>query len=143
MTFLRPAWLTQGSARQSGEMPSYAVACWHVLLCAIAALNLVLWSLSAAAVVHGRAGLDVEAAAACQVQLLLSAGYVFACAFRSVVPVYDIPRIVLIDSRLSSVIVGRSIATVGEVCFAAQWSLILHRIALLGHSPFGHAVALA
>jgi hypothetical protein len=143
MIFLRPEWLTPGSARQSGEMPSYAVACWHVSLCAIAVLNLVLWSLSAAAVMHARAVLDVEAAAACQMQLLLSAGYVSACAFRSVVPVYDIPRIVLVDSRLSSVIVGRSIATVGELCFVAQWSLILHRIALLGHSPFGQAVALA
>ncbi len=87
--------------------------------------------------------IDAESAAACYMQLLLSAGYVFACAFRSLLPVCDIPRIVLVDSRLSSVIVGRSVATVGELCFAAQWSLILHRTALLSHSPFGQAASLA
>ena len=65
------------------------------------------------------------------------------CAFRSVLPVIDIPRIVLIDSRLSSVLVGRSVATVAELCFAAQWALVLHRAALLGGSAFVQAVAVA
>jgi hypothetical protein len=76
-------------------------------------------------------------------QLLLSAVYVSGCAFRSVLPVYDIPRVVLVDSPLSSVIVGRSVATVAELCFAAQWALILHRIAFLSHSLFGQAASLA
>lgn len=65
------------------------------------------------------------------------------CAFRSVLPVIDIPRIVLIDSRLSSVLVGRSIATLAELCFAAQWALVLHRAALSGASPLVHAMSLA
>ena len=65
------------------------------------------------------------------------------CAFRSVLPVIDIPRIVLIDSRLSSVLVGRSVATVAELCFAAQWALVLHRAASLGGSAFVQAVAVA
>jgi hypothetical protein len=68
---------------------------------------------------------------------------VAGCAFRSVLPVIDIPRIVLIDSRLSSVLVGRSVATVAELCFAAQWALVLHRAALLGGSAFAQAVAVA
>jgi len=68
---------------------------------------------------------------------------VAGCAFRSFLPVIDIPRIVLIDSRLSSVLVGRSIATVAELCFAAQWALLLHRAALLGSSPFAQALSLA
>ena len=55
----------------------------------------------------------------------------------------DIPRIVLIDSRLSSVLVGRSVATVAELCFAAQWALVLHRAASLGGSAFVQAVAVA
>ena len=76
-------------------------------------------------------------------QLLLSAVYVAGCAFRSFLPVIDIPRLVLIDSRLSSVLVGRSVATVAELCFAAQWALILHRAALLGRSPFVQEVSLA
>ncbi len=72
--------------------------------------------------------------ASSSIQLLLSAGYLLGCAFRSVLPVFDIPRVVLIDSWLSNVIVGRSVATVAELCFAAQWALILHRMALLSHS---------
>jgi|SRR5579862_1360768 len=114
---------------------------WHTSLRAIAALNVALWSLSVVAVTREPALIHVDAA--CYLQLLLSAGYVAGCAFRSVLPVVDIPRLVLIDSRLSSVLVGRSVATVAELCFAAQWALVLHRIALLSHSPLGQAVSLA
>ena len=113
------------------------VAWWHVQLGAIALLNLVLWALSAAAVARGPA-----VNAACLMQLLLSAVYMLGCAFRSVLPVYDIPRIVIVESRLSSVMVGRSVATIAELCFALQWALLLHRMAVLSHSPFGNAVSL-
>jgi hypothetical protein len=106
-------------------------------------LNLALWSLSAVAVTHAQAVIYPETYAACHMQLLLSAVYVCGCAFRSLLPVCDIPRVVLVDSRLSSVIVGRSVATIAELCFAAQWALILHRIALLSHSLFGQAASLA
>jgi hypothetical protein len=57
--------------------------------------------------------------------LLLSAAYVFGCAFRSLLPRADVQRICLFDTWLSSVAVGRSVATVAEVCFAAQWTMIL------------------
>ena len=133
---------TLGS-RQPGKVTSHAVTCWHALLCAIAVLNLALWALSAVAVTHGQVATGVQSGAACQMQLLLSALYVLACAFRSVLPVYDAPRIVLVNSRLSSVMVGRSVATAGELCFAAQWALILYRIALLTDSSLGKAVSLA
>jgi hypothetical protein len=122
---------------------SHAVAWWHTSLRAIAVLNIILWSLSAVAVTRKHALIPVEADAACYLQLLLSAVYVAGCAFRSVLPVIDIPRLVLVDSRLSSVLVGRSVATVAELCFAAQWALILHRTALVSGSPFVQAVSLA
>ncbi len=124
-------------------MTSHAVAWWHTSLRAIALLNVALWSLSAVAVTRQQALIHVETDAACYIQLLLSAGYVAGCAFRSFLPVIDIPRLVLVDSRLSSVLVGRSVATVAELCFAAQWALMLHRAALLGHSPFVQAVSFA
>ena len=60
--------------------------------------------------------------------LLLCAGYVFGCAFRSVLPRADVQRICLFDTWLSSVVVGRSVATVAELCFAAQWVVILHQL---------------
>jgi len=122
---------------------SRAIAWWHTSLRTIAVLNVALWSLSAVAVSREHALIHVETDAACYMQLLLSAGYVAGCAFRSVLPVIDIPRLVLINSRLSSVLVGRSVATVAELCFAAQWALMLHRTALLAGSPFVQAVSFA
>jgi hypothetical protein len=129
-------------ALRSDDVTSNAVGRWHVLLRTVAVLNLALWSLVAVAV--ARQGVNhATADIASRVQLLLSAGYVLGCAFRSMRPVYDIPRIVLVDSPLSSVAVGRSVATVAELCFAAQWALILHRTASLSGSLFGEAVSLA
>src|ERR1700743_1947129 len=60
--------------------------------------------------------------------LLLTAGYVFGCAFRSLLPRADVQRICLFDTWLSSVAVGRSVATVAEMCFAAQWAMILYQL---------------
>jgi hypothetical protein len=121
---------------------SNAVSRWHALLCATAVLNLGLWSLSAIAVTRAQAGGHSGAGTSAHLQLLLSAGYVFGSAFRSVLPVYDIPRIVLVDSRLSSVSIGRSVATIAELCFAAQWALMLHAMAVLSHDSFAATVSL-
>ena len=37
----------------------------------------------------------------------------------------DVPRMCLHDNAISRIVVGRSIATVAELCFAAQWALLL------------------
>jgi hypothetical protein len=63
-----------------------------------------------------------------ELMLLLCAAYVFGCAFRSFLPRADVQRICLFDHWLSSVVVGRSVATVAEICFAAQWAIILHQL---------------
>jgi hypothetical protein len=63
-----------------------------------------------------------------ELMLLLCAAYVFGCAFRSFLPRADVQRICLFDTWLSSVVVGRSVATVAEICFAAQWAIILHQL---------------
>ena len=60
--------------------------------------------------------------------LLLCAAYVFGCAFRSFLPRADVQRICLFDTWLSSVVVGRSVATVAEIAFVAQWAIILHQL---------------
>jgi hypothetical protein len=54
--------------------------------------------------------------------LLLSTVYTLGCAFRSVLPRADVQRICLYDTPLSSVLVGRSVATIAELCFAAEWA---------------------
>lgn len=51
--------------------------------------------------------------------------YVFVCAFRSYMPRADVQRIVLFDTWFSSVFLGRSLATVAELAFVAQWSIVL------------------
>jgi hypothetical protein len=134
---------SRSRARPADGATSRAVVWWHTLLRAIAVVNLALWSLSAVAVTSGQAVTYAKTDTAFHIQLLLSAVYVLGCAFRSVLPVCDIPRLVLVDSRLSSVLVGRSVATVAELCFAAQWAVILHHIAVLDGSPTGQAVSLA
>src|SRR5262249_28487857 len=60
--------------------------------------------------------------------LLLCAAHVFCCAFRSVLPPAGGQRLCLCDTWLSSVMIGRSVATVAEVCFAAQWAIALHQL---------------
>src|SRR5207302_1365710 len=63
-----------------------------------------------------------------ELMLLLCAAYVFGCAFRSLLPRADVQRICLFDTWLSSVVIGRTVATVAEICFAAQWAIILHQL---------------
>lgn len=73
----------------------------------------------------------------CQVStylLMLCAAYVFGCAFRSALPRADVQRICLFDTWLSSVFIGRSVATVAEICFAAQWAIIVRQLAILANS---------
>jgi hypothetical protein len=60
--------------------------------------------------------------------LLLCAAYVCGCAFRSFLPRADVQRICLFDTFWSSVLVGRSIATVAEICFAVQWVIVLRQL---------------
>ena len=101
---------------------------WWIGLCVVSGVNILSWSLSATALGRRRASLSPEFYSARRLQLLLSAGYVFGCAFRSALPVFDVPRIVIFDTWLSSIIVGRSVATFAELCFAAQWALLLREI---------------
>jgi hypothetical protein len=63
-----------------------------------------------------------------ELMLFLSAAYVSGCAFRSFLPRADVQRICLFDTWLSSVTVGRSVATVAEICFVAQWAIVLHQL---------------
>ena len=74
--------------------------------------------------------------------MALSGLYVLGCAFRSVLPVYDIPRLGLFDTFLSSVIIGRSVATVAELAFAAQWAVMLNAAAQSTGSAVARTVSL-
>lgn len=101
---------------------------WWALLRGVAAFNVLAWLAVAAWMWRTRASVPADIRSHRRWQLALSAGYVFGCAWRSLLPVYDVPRLVLVDSFWSSVIVGRSVATVAELCFAAQWAFALRLV---------------
>ena len=62
-------------------------------------------------------------------QLALAAIYTAVCAFRSFYPRVDLERTVMVDHPLSSIVLGRSAATLAEVAFAVQLALFAHRLA--------------
>jgi hypothetical protein len=114
---------------------------WWVFLCAVSVLNVVGWLASARVLGRRRGALSSEVYATRRLQLLLSAGYVLGCAFRSFMPVYDVQRMVIVDSWLSSVVVGRSVATVAELCFVGQWALMLREISRATCNHVGRTVS--
>jgi hypothetical protein len=75
--------------------------------------------------------------------LLLSAAYVIGCAFRSVLPRADVQRICLFDTWLSSVFVGRSVATVAELCFIIQWAIVLRALAKVANADTARNISKA
>ncbi len=110
------------SRSQIGSLAwSNPLAWWWAMLTLVSGLNIAVWFAL-------YRELPVQPASGAGLMLLLCAGYVFGCAFRSVLPRADVQRICLFDTWLSSVMVGRSVATVAELCFAAQWAVILHQL---------------
>jgi hypothetical protein len=132
------ALLLQHRAAQSMDG---GVLAWWGTLCAVSVANVCAWRVSAAALARRRADAEPAEHQFRRRQLLLSAVYVLGCGFRSILPRADVQRIGLFDSWLSSVLVGRSVATVAELCFMAQWALLLHRISRDAGCRFGVAVA--
>lgn len=116
---------------------------WWDALRAVSALNVVVWVAAALWLLRLRPTLAPDEWRSRRLQLLLCAGYVFGCAWRSMLPVFDVQRIVLVDSWWSSVIVGRSVATLAELCFVAQWALLLRNAGRDTGSRAASAVAAA
>jgi len=121
-------------------MPN-ALFVWWSILCAATVLNVGLWILSARTI--GRAGARIASPdhALRRRLLSLSAVYVLGCGFRSFLPMSDIPRLCLLDTWISRIFVGRSVATVAELCFVAQWALLLSHAATSTGDRFAMLVA--
>jgi hypothetical protein len=117
------------------------VVVWWTVLCAVGVVNLCGWQRSAIVLARRKPSAGRSAHTIRQWQLLLSAVFVLGCGFRSLFPRADVQRLGLIDSWLSSVLVGRSVATVAELCFMAQWALLLHTAARDAGSRFGVAIS--
>jgi hypothetical protein len=114
-------------ARSSSLAWSNPLAWWWGLLTLVSGVNIAVWFLLYRQL-HEQPTGSLGSTSGIELMLLLCAAYVFGCAFRSFLPRADVQRICLFDTWLSSVIVGRSVATVAEICFAAQWAIILHQL---------------
>ena len=114
---------------------------WWTVLCVISAANVLGWTLSGVALGARQQHLSAEEYVLRRWLLILSAGYVLGCAYRSVLPVFDVPRQVMFDSWWSSVAMGRSVATIAELCFVAQWALLLRESSRATGSSFGRTAS--
>ncbi len=100
---------------------------WWKFLCITALINIGIWL--GATWVHS----DMQNVSIAH--LLLSGIYVLVCAFRSFYPRIDLERYCLHDTPFSSVVLGRSCATIAEICFSIQCALILFELGTLLESP--------
>ena len=114
-------------ARSNSLAWSNPLAWWWGLLTMVSGANIAAWFLLYRQF-HEQPTDSLGSTSGVGLMLLLCAAYVFGCAFRSLLPRADVQRICLFDTWLSSIVVGRSVATVAEVCFAAQWAIILHQL---------------
>src|SRR5688500_1769778 len=121
----------QFPARSKSLAWSNPVARWWGLLTLVSGINIAVWFWLYRVLLEprtGSLGAGLGGTPGIELMLFLCAAYVFGCAFRSFLPRADVQRICLFDTWLSSVTVGRSVATVAEVAFAAQWAVLLHKM---------------
>src|ERR1700731_3248699 len=113
------------------QSPSLAwsnpLAWWWGLLTLVSGANIAVWFLLYRQLTEQPAG-SLGSTSGIKLMLFLCAIYVLGCAFRSFLPRADVQRIYLFDTWLSSVVVGRSVATVAEIGFAAPGAMILHQL---------------
>jgi hypothetical protein len=108
------------AAMKHASPPDRRALAWWRALCILAVANVCLWLIAW----HTSPGANAYSNG----HLALSAVYVLVCAYRSVLPRVDLERLVLVDSFLSSIILGRVAATVAEICFAVQLGLWVHQL---------------
>ncbi len=116
---------------------------WWCGLCAVTVFNVAAWTYSAALLGRRRPSVPAGVGATRWRLVWLSGGYVLGCGFRSILPMVDVPRMCLHDTWISRIVVGRSVATVAELCFAAQWALLLHEGAAATGRPLTRLAAYA
>src|SRR5258708_16289251 len=120
----------EGRAGSRSLAWSNPLAWWWGLLTLVSGANIAAWFLLYRRFHEQPIG-SLGNTSGTELMLLLCAAYVFGCAFRSFLPRADVQRICLFATWLSRVVVGRSVATVAQICFAAQWAIILHQLGMM------------
>lgn len=106
----------------------WKVQTWVAGLRAVSVFNILLWGFVCVPLIWSRDALSLHVA--------LSGVYVAVCAFRSALPRIDLERYSMEDSVWSSAAVGRTAATIAEVCFATQIALCIHQIGTAAGVPW-------
>jgi len=101
---------------------------WWTCLRGIAVFNVLVWAVTCLPFVRDASDPGWH--------VVLSGIFVAVCAFRSWLPRVDLERYCLVDTPLSSMFIGRSAATIAEVCFAVQVALCLHQVGIGAHVPW-------
>ena len=114
-------------ARSGSLAWSNPLAWWWGLLTLVSGTNIAVWCFLYHQFSEWQTG-RLDGTSGIELMLFLCAAYVFGCAFRSFLPRADVQRICLFDTWLSSIVVGRLVATVAELCFAAQWVIVLRQL---------------
>ena len=101
---------------------SHKTYTWWSFLCLASVVNIALWAWVILTYQN--------TSSFSYVQSVLSGIYVAVCAFRSFYPRIDLERYCLHDHPLSSVALGRTCATIAEICFSIQLAIILYQLGL-------------
>jgi hypothetical protein len=114
------------SRRAMSISTSPEITIWIWVLRAIVVGNVAFWLWMARRILgEQRSDIPEESVRYRRRLLFLSSLFVLGCAFRSLLPRADVQRIVLYDGWASTVMIGRSVATIAEMAFMAQWALVL------------------
>lgn len=105
-----------------------SVAIWWGGMSAVAVLNLILLIYSRKLLMSKMPSMSEMVQKVRKYQFLLASIYTIGCGFRSILPRGDVRRIVLVDHWISAIAIGRSVATIAELAFVAQWAFLLHEI---------------
>jgi hypothetical protein len=112
----------------AGKNADARVIFWWALLCGCSVANLSAWVLSKK-LLESKASGDQKLNLLRRRQVILSGVFVAACSLRSFFPKADVQRYVLFGSWVSSILVGRALATVAELCFVIQLALLIRELA--------------
>lgn len=105
---------------------SQSVLIWWAGMSAIAVFNVFLLRYSYRVFRRKKPSMSPELLKFRNWQFYLATIYTFGCGFRSILPRGDIRRIVMVDHWISAVAIGRSVATIAELSFILQLSIMLY-----------------
>ena len=118
------------------------VSIWWIFLCAASLVNIVAWAWTKYYLFDSSKLSDFSVSKLKSSSMIwLSSLYVFGCAYRSLFPKADVQRICLFDTWLSSVFLGRSVATIAELAFVAQWAIVIRCLSRETHNKTGQMIS--